>query len=152
MFHLRVSFFKKSLVPGYSDDIWATILNFSDERVSKWNLCHKEHVFTRWTFAWKYLKVFAKWKTPITLLNTDRAEIPYDIRMCIRFSQKIHLEMKQKDWEYNYQQGSTKKKKVKITISKSITPLCQQNWNSLAKSSSLQHHDHQICPWKIIIV
>ena len=44
MFHLRVSFLKKSPVPRYSDDICATILNFSDERVSKWNLCHMEHV------------------------------------------------------------------------------------------------------------
>ena len=44
MFHLRVSFLKKSPVPGYSDDICANILNFSDKRVSKWNLCHKEHV------------------------------------------------------------------------------------------------------------
>ena len=88
MFHLRVSFLKKSLVPGYSDDIWATILNFSDERVSKWNLCHMEHVLHSMDISIEVSQslVFPKWKTPISPLNTDRAKIPYDIRMCIGFS------------------------------------------------------------------
>ena len=88
MFHLRVSFFNKSLVPGYSDDICATILNFSDERVSKWHLCHMEHVLHSMDLSMEVSQslVFAKWNTPISPLNTDRAEIPNDIRMCIRFS------------------------------------------------------------------
>ena len=65
MFHLRVFTRNHRPFQAIHGDICATIMNIGDKSITngacvKWNT-----FFTRWTFPWKFPKVFRKWKTPM---------------------------------------------------------------------------------------
>ena len=59
------NFRKESAVPGYSRRYLCHHLEFWwREHLSEWNLCQIHTFFSPWTFPWRFLKVFDKWKAP----------------------------------------------------------------------------------------